>query len=122
MSRRKSLRESLPGMGRVVRRFWPYVRRQRGLLAGSFVMLFAGVGLRLAEPWPLKLVFDHVFPRKHAGPPAVPLLGDLDPGALLAVAAVMVVAVTAARALTDYVGTVGFALASNRLLNEVRED
>jgi ATP-binding cassette, subfamily B, bacterial len=123
MSRPKSLRESLPGMARVVRRFWPYVRRQRGLLAGSFVMLFAGVGLRLLEPWPLKLVFDHVFDAAARGRPAAfPLLGALDPAALLLVAALAVVALTAARALTDYAYTVGFALASNRALNEVRED
>src|SRR5262245_27571306 len=121
MSRPKGLRESLPGMRRVVLRFWPYVRWQRALLGGSFVMLFAGVGLRLLEPWPLKLVFDHAFPRP-GGPPAVPFLGALDPGALLLLAALMVVALTAARALTDYAYTIGFALASNRALNEVRED
>jgi ATP-binding cassette, subfamily B, bacterial len=122
MSRPKSLRKSLPGMRRIVGRFSPYVRRQRTLLAGSFVMLFAGVGLRLLEPWPLKLVFDYVFSPVAGGTLHVPLLGSVDPTGLLLVAALMVVVVVAVRALTDYAYTVGFALASNRILNQVRED
>jgi ATP-binding cassette, subfamily B, bacterial len=126
MARPQTLKESLPGVRRVVRRFWPYVRRQGGLVAGAGLALFAGVGLRLLEPWPLKVVFDRVLgARRHAGPaglPFVAVLDGLEPMTLLALAALGVVVIAGARALADYAYTVGFALASNRALTEVRND
>jgi ATP-binding cassette, subfamily B, bacterial len=123
MARPQTLAQSLPGMRRVVRRFWPYVRRQGALIAASLLALLTGVGLRLLEPWPLKIVFDRVLAARHYdGLSVVPFLDDLDPMALLAVAALGVVVITGLRALADYYYTVGFALASNRALAEVRGD
>jgi ATP-binding cassette subfamily B protein len=47
-------------IARVLRCFQPYLRDERSVLRGLFVSLLAGTGLRVLEPWPLKLVFDHL--------------------------------------------------------------
>jgi ATP-binding cassette subfamily B protein len=36
----------------LARRFWPYLRRERPLIAVSLLALYAEIGLRLLEPWP----------------------------------------------------------------------
>ena len=111
-----------PGTGRLLRRFWPLVRGQRLLIGGSFLALLAEITLRLLEPWPLKLIFDYVIPAASAPPASVPMLGAIDPPTLLAVAAISVVCLIGLRALAAYLNTVGFALAGNRVLTEVRAD
>src|SRR3989442_7617014 len=87
-----TLRAALPGLGRLVRRLWPYVRRERPLIVVSLVALYAEIGLRLLEPWPLKVVLDHVVGAGHHGHWVDRVLARLDPGTLLALAAVGVVA------------------------------
>ena len=41
MGRPLSLQASLPGLGRLARRFWPYLRRERPLIAVSLLALYA---------------------------------------------------------------------------------
>src|SRR5213080_3849927 len=57
----ESFPKSLPGVWRILSYFWPHVRQYRLLITGSLFALFAEVGLRLLEPWPLKFVFDHII-------------------------------------------------------------
>ena len=122
MSRPPKLKECLPGLGHIFSRFRPYIRKQRGLIAGSLISLFLGVGLRLLEPWPLKIVFDRVIGvRKNDALAAIPGLDALEPMHLLLLASIGVVFIIALRSLADYGCTIGFALASNRVLSEVRE-
>jgi ATP-binding cassette subfamily B protein len=121
MSQRQSLQESLPGLWRILQYFWPHVRRYRTLLVTSFIALFAEVGLRLLEPWPLKFVFDHIIGSKHPGHPAFPeFLASFDTIMLLTLAALAVVAITTLRAVTSYWETIGFAQIGNRALTKVR--
>src|SRR2546426_10145954 len=82
------LRAALPGLGRLVRRLWPYVRHERPLIVLSLLALYAEIGLRLLEPWPLKVVLDHVVGAGHHGHWVDRVLAPLDPGTLLALAAV----------------------------------
>src|SRR6266511_4978454 len=56
--RKQSLHEALPGLSRVLSRLWPYIRKQRGMIAWSSTALIISVAFRLMEPWPLKLIFD----------------------------------------------------------------
>ena len=122
MSRPAKLKECLPGLGHIFSRFHPYIHKQRGLIAGSLISLFLGVGLRLLEPWPLKIVFDRVIGvQKNDALAAIPGLDALEPMQLLLLAAIGVVFIIALRSLADYGCTVGFALASNRVLSAVRE-
>lgn len=123
MRRPQRLRESLPGLKRLVRRFWPLLRRERSLVALSLLALYAEIGLRLLEPWPLKLVLDHVLiPETAHTVSRIPLLDALDPATVLAASAVAVFAVAGLRALAAYANTVGFALVGNRVLTAVRNE
>ncbi len=122
MSRPPSLAEAAPGLGHVLRRFWPYTKRQRPLLLGSLAALFVEVGLRALEPWPLKFVFDRVFPKASRHHAASHSLDGLSAEALIALAALSIVAIVALRALAAYFNTVGFSLVGNRVLTEVRND
>src|SRR5260370_27171409 len=67
MARPQTIQESLPTLWQILRRFRPYLRKHTSLVGASFLALFAGIALRLIEPWPLKLVFDHVIVAKHHG-------------------------------------------------------
>jgi ATP-binding cassette, subfamily B, bacterial len=117
MARQSSLTSSLPGLGRLLQRCRPHLHRQRGLIVGAFATLFAEVGLRLLEPWPLKFVIDHVL-----GASPAPIGAELDGARMLALAAAAVVLLAAARALAAYLTTVGFALVGQRVLTQVRGD
>ncbi|MFT3691069.1 MAG: ABC transporter transmembrane domain-containing protein [Paenirhodobacter sp.] len=112
MARPETLSQSLPGIGRILRRLAPYMRPHRGLILGGGAALIAATLMKLAEPWPLKFVID----RLAGGGAAVTELQ------LLGLCAAGVVAATALRALFDYLATVAFALAGNRLLTAVRAD
>jgi ATP-binding cassette subfamily B protein len=114
--------KSLQAFLRTARPFWRYLRRYRWLMVGSILATFAQVVLRLLEPWPLKLVFDHVFVILAADPSNPQSQLPLDPLTLLAVAAVALVAIVALRAVASYYSTVGFALIGNRVLTDVQED
>jgi len=121
--RPQTIKESLPGLWRIMRHFWPYLRKQRALIAGSSLALFAEIGLRLLEPWPLKFVFDRLIVTKPIGGLlGIPTIEGLDPMTLLIFAALGLVAITGLRALAEYYNTVGFALIGNRVLTEVRNE
>ena len=112
----------VPGMVALMRRFWPLVWKERLVVSASFAALLAEIGLRLLEPWPLKFVFDHLIPVDGRAVSNVPIIGTLSPTALLAFAALSLVALIGLRAFASYLSTVGFALAGNRVLTEVRSE
>lgn len=114
--------EKLPGLWRISRYFWPHLRQHRGLIASSMVALFAEVGLRLLEPWPLKLVFDRIItPAQGQGRWIPESLARMDSMTLLGWAAAAVVVITGLRAFASYSQTIGFAQIGNRVLRRVRE-
>ena len=123
MGRPQTLRQSLPGLRRIMHALWPYLRRHRAMMGGSVLSLLAAVALNLLEPWPLKFVFDRVLHQGHGGRLGrFPVLDRLDSLEVLAVAAVALVVIVGLRALADYFSTVSFAIIGNRVLTEVRDD
>ncbi|HEV8606239.1 MAG TPA: ABC transporter ATP-binding protein [Tepidisphaeraceae bacterium] len=121
----QNLQQALPGLRRIVQRFWPYIRRERGLIVGSLVALLCGVALRLAEPWPLKFIFDRVIRLAASRKPrtsGLAWLDTLEPQNLLLVCIVALVVLTALRALCDYINRIGFAKIGNRVLTRVRNE
>ena len=122
MGRPRTVRRLLPDLWQILRRFAPYLRAERPLLAGSVAAVVAEVIFRLLEPWPLKFVFDRLF---SAGPGRSGAAGGpdggLSPGALILLCAAAVVVLTGLRALSSYWNTVGFALVGNRVMTRVRE-
>ncbi len=112
-------RQVMPGFIRIARYFSPLIRREHRLIAGATLAFIAEIGLRLLEPWPLKYVFDAVIAPK-GGSSSAPLGMDLEPAALIGLAALALVTLTTLRSLAAYAGTVGFALVGNRVLTEIR--
>jgi len=122
MTKPEQLKEKLPSLWRISRYFWPHVRQHQGLIAGSMFALFAEVGLRLLEPWPLKVVFDRVIGHARGRRQWFPSAWqDADPMTVLLWAALAVVAITGLRAVASYWQTIGFAQIGNRVLRRVRE-
>ena len=121
MARPNTLIETLPGLVRLGRHFWPYMRPQRRLIGLSLLALLGEIALRLLEPWPLKLVFDRVIPTKgaahHTG---IHFIDKLDPGVLLAGSAMGLVLIAGLRALAEYYNTVGFSMVGNTALTRLR--
>src|SRR5207245_2312810 len=116
-----TLRAALPGLGRLVRRLWPYVRRERPLIVVSLLALYAEIGLRLLEPWPLKVVLDHVVGAGHHGRWVDSVLAALDRGTLLALAAVMLW-LNAPLALLAFATGPLFLLSTVRLSRRIRDN
>jgi ATP-binding cassette subfamily B protein len=121
--RPKNLRQSLPILGRVLRRFWPALRQQKGLVASSIFVILAEVALRLLEPWPVSYVLDHVIAVKPTSSSGSWIdLSGYEPLQVITIAAVALVAVTVLRSAARYVSSVGFAITGTRVTNEVRDE
>src|SRR5262249_48596080 len=107
----------------ILKHFWPLIRKQRLLIAGSFAALFAGVALRVFEPWPLKFIFDQVLGmhRRRGAHGGGTILDGIDPTTLLVLAIVALLVIHGLRALADYITRIGFAMAGNRVLTAVRD-
>ncbi len=122
--RPEGLRDALPGLNRVLAHLAPYIRGQRGLIAGGATAMIAAVLAKLAEPWPLKIVIDHVVPVGAGGAPGtgIAAIDTLTMDQLLAVVAMGLVLAIGLRALFEYLATIAFALAGARILTRVRGD
>lgn len=121
MGRPRKLLDALPPLTRTYKRFWPYVRRERPLLASSLAALFAAVALQLLEPWPLKFIFDRIIPIDDPeGLAPIAATEWFDTSTLLALSALGLVIITALRAVAEYWNRIGFAIAGNRVLAQVR--
>jgi ATP-binding cassette subfamily B protein len=122
--RQDSLREAMPGLRRVLAHLAPYMRGQRGMMAGGAAAMIAAVLAKLAEPWPLKIVIDNVVPVGAEGAPGtgIPALDALTVDQLLLVVAAGLVLAIGLRALFEYLATIAFALAGARILTRVRGD
>ncbi len=122
--RQDSLREAMPGLRRVLVHLAPYMRGQRGLMAGGAAAMIAAVLAKLAEPWPLKIVIDNIVPVGAAGAPGtgIPALDALTVDQLLVLVAAGLVVAIGLRALFEYLATIAFALAGARILTRVRGD
>jgi ATP-binding cassette subfamily B protein len=123
MTRPDSLRSSIPSLRRILVRFWPQVRRERGLVAAGFLGLAVEIAFRLIEPWPIKFVLDEVIVSQIAGEQSGAGWAErLDPSTLLIVCAVAVVVVAILRAVGTYTSRVMFALVGNKVLTRSRAE
>jgi ATP-binding cassette, subfamily B, bacterial len=125
MRRRRptTLRASASEIRRLFHHLRPYLPEQRALIVGAALALISAAVMRLAEPWPLKLVIDRVISVKPGkGLTGIELIDQMPPTSLLVLCAVMAVGATAIRALMEYVSTIGFALAGSRVLARLRHD
>lgn len=119
-SRPQNLKQSLPGIQRMVRRFWPQIRKQKFLLAISGLGLVVEVVAQLLRPWPLKLIFDYIIIPERSSAASFPVLDSVNPMLLLFVLAIGVVGVSGLRAVAAYVSVVCMSLAASRIVAEIR--
>ena len=120
MARPETLKRSVPGIWRLLNHMWPYVRKHRPLLLGSFMALFAGVAMRALEPWPLKFLFDYLILPSASQKHPSEWIQRLDPMTLVTFAATSLVVILGLRVLCTYYQKVGFALVGNKVLTKVR--
>ena len=120
MARPNSLRRALATMAPLARRFAPHLRKERRLLAGGSAALFFEVGMRLLEPWPIKLILDRFT--GHEAPGVLPEALQDGVGPLVLFCALAVVTIALGQAVAAYTSTVAFALAGNRVLTRVRHE
>ncbi len=117
----KNIKEALPGLERILQRFWPQIRKQGFLISVSLLGLFVEVFAQLLEPWPLKYLFDHVImPGDRPAAIDIPWLNSLDPKELLVIIALAIVAAAGLRAAAAYVSIVGMSIAASQIVAEIR--
>lgn len=117
----KSVKETLPGLGRIIGKFWPQIRKQNILIVISFLALVAETAFRLLEPWPLKIIFDYILLSGfETASQTFPIIRNLSTIELLTVLAVAIVAIAASRAACAYISTIGMALAATHIMTEIR--
>jgi len=109
------------GLLDLLRHFGPEIRRYRGRIVVALLALLAEIALRLAEPWPIKLVFDHLLGHSGVGRTAVFAgLENFSPMTVLTAAAIALVVLVGLRALAAYWNTIGFAIIGTRVLTAMR--
>jgi ATP-binding cassette, subfamily B, bacterial len=122
-TKEKDLKTVMPGMMRICRRFYPYIKKRKLLIAGSFIALLIETGFRLLEPWPLKFVFDHVLVTENNSDSLKIIVGHgIDPMLLLALLALSIVVISVLGSFAAYLSTFGMALASVQILTDIRGD
>ena len=109
----------LSGAARLVRAFWPEIKTQRWRLLLSAAIVCTAVVFQVLEPWPLKFIYDHIF-RGHRGQVTLPVLGTLNPHAVIGWSVIAIVVIAGLGALTEYWGMAVLNLAAARILAGVR--
>ncbi len=105
----------------VLRAFWPWIRQQKGLIAGSFIVLLLASVIRLLEPWPLAFAIDVVMGDiKHNTLLNGLSINVLETEKLLWLCAIAVVVIAILRAVAGYASTIGMALAGSRVMSAIR--
>jgi len=119
----KTLGAALPSLLKILKHFWPYLRQQQRLLWITGVALFAETGLRLLEPWPLKLMFDRVIlPGFQVDSVGIHGLNSLSPVMVLTLLSVGLVLIATLRGACAYLSAVNMAIAATHVMTDIRRD
>jgi ATP-binding cassette, subfamily B, bacterial len=117
----QQVKTTVPGMGRIIQKFLPQIRKQRTLLTVSFLALLAETAMRLLEPWPLKFIFDRIIlPGFRPDAVGVPFLNTLSPMALLTLLTLALIAIAFLRGAAAYSSTAGMAIAATHVMTDIR--
>ncbi len=102
---------------RVLRSFAAEIRLQRGLLMLAFAGVLVSVGLRLLEPWPLKIIVDALA---GIAPPALLGLASLPLATQLALVAAATLVLGLGHAGAEFGSKLAVSTAVNRVLVSAR--
>ena len=123
MSRPRNIRDGAPRFFGVLKAFAPEVLREHRLAGAAIVALLLSTLLRVVEPWPIKVVLDLIAGESPRGNGFLAAsVAQHKPTTVLIAAGFALVFLTALRAMFDYLRTVGFAIASNRVMGRLRAD
>jgi len=102
-------------------RFWPQLRKSRGMLAGAVVSSLAFTTFTILRPWPLKIVLDYaLLPDATVPPPGV--LALLSATQIIAAASVAILAIAGLAAVSAYGQRYLGAKAGQTLAYRLRRD
>lgn len=105
--------------GRQGLRIWgvvrPYLRPDRGLLAVGVLLSASTVALRLAHPWPVKWIIDHVA--KSSGAVQLPIPGDP-----LQILVLLFIVLAVFSALAEYGQRIVLGIIGTRVVHRFRAD
>lgn len=107
-------------MRELFRRFSGELRPHRGRLAGSVAALMGESLIVIAQPWPLKYVFDNVLLPAGAGAGAVGAVAGASPTLIVGAAAGAVLLLAATKGLLTYVHNVQSKIVGHSLVADVR--
>ena len=111
----------LDSLAGVYRRFWPLLRKSKGILAGAVASTLAFTILTILRPWPLKLVLDNALvPEARSGVPSY--LAGLSGAQIVAVASVLILVIAGLAALAGYGQRYLGAKAAQLLVYRLRQD
>lgn len=119
MPRPKTIADGFPRALQLLRHFWPELKKEKPLIGGAFLALFASVIFRLLEPWPLKYVIDDILTPTLMDSRQRPDASNF-PATWLTLVVLGLVAIVAVRATSDYYRSVSFALIGNRVMSRIR--
>ena len=102
-------------------RFRPFLRRYRLRLAVGTAFTLGDALLALAQPWPLKIIIDHVLKQQPLDVPGLGFVAGMSRLELLNAAVAAYIGVILLGALFDYLGTYLMDSSGQRLVSDVRE-
>jgi ATP-binding cassette subfamily B protein len=108
----------------LVHRLWPYARRRRGQLGTAMAWGLVYMLVRLAEPWPLKLIFDNVLLGRPL-PEALGFLEGIASGSTAGLLLVLIAGIVGIALLSGaayYMQGVTSAKAGQRIVSDLRRD
>ncbi len=114
----------LSSVYRIFKRFQPYLAPHRTRLALAITALFGATLLALLRPWPLKVVIDFVLlPNTKAKSNwLLAPLNELDPSAIIAIAAVTVVTLAILEGICNYFHAVLAKTVGHMLVGDIRSE
>ncbi|MEW5901667.1 MAG: hypothetical protein AB1715_09420, partial [Acidobacteriota bacterium] len=106
----------------VFRYFKPYLRSQRGLLLLGLLSAMIQSVFVLAQPWPLKIIFDNVLIRRPLPRSGLlaKLFGSATPETILAVSIAAFIVIIVLDGVFSYRNTVFVATAGHRIVFNIR--
>ena len=116
---KRTARHTIAVSLRLIRAFHAEIRTERGLNWIAVAAVLGGVLFRILEPWPLKFIYNSIFPAKNHSLP-FGILRGLGQQSLVALFTASMIAITGLAASFEYLSLVSMGRAASRILARIR--